>query len=471
MKKKHKKGLAGKARRLRSQAKSRNDDINVDVRPPADPHQLDARFEYGEVRVDDVLIRPDQDEPDDDVVRAIAESPSGPFTPIIVRRVPPEQQGLRGGNKVELIAGMRRFQAARLRGTMIRCMYFNGTEKAARIIRIEEDLFRKHFSKLLRAELLAEWADLLPTIGYRFYGQVVQKRRGRPRKSVMRAMLDLPAIGRTAEARRKKIERARKIAAIAPQAKDVAKAGGLDNNQRALLTIASASGRKAQVRKAKELAGKLQDVTQAKAKAAPSKLAKGNPEQNGEDESPPLQPDSDTQTEGFSDVDGADDEPTSPQVPNDTTADELDNMWARAAGPKLWKYAPFDVRRDFMDKLDRAPYAAKGDVVEFIRKVFSGREKVRTRELYAYAKTKGILKKALTLQLRAFGYKLTKDGPHPAAPRAYRNLKWKEQLKVLPDAELEAPLAAEEKSNKQDEFSFLDELPVDPRLDKYYTDI
>jgi hypothetical protein len=81
------------------------------------------------------------------------------------------------------------------------------------------------------------------------------------------------------------------------------------------------------------------------------------------------------------------------------------------------------------------------------------------------------LKKALTLQLRAFGYKLTKDGPHPAAPRAYRNLKWKEQLKVLPDAELEAPLAAEEKSNKQDEFSFLDELPVDPRLDKYYTDI
>lgn len=57
------------------------DEFRLNVRPPAKPSEVDPRFEAGEVQVEDVLIRPDHDELDDDVVTAIAESPGGPFTP------------------------------------------------------------------------------------------------------------------------------------------------------------------------------------------------------------------------------------------------------------------------------------------------------------------------------------------------------------------------------------------------------
>jgi hypothetical protein len=77
-----------------------NDEAKLTVRPPADHRQLDPRFEDGEVRVEDVLIRPDHDEVDDGLVTAIAESPSGPFVPIIVRRTPPEEQPEPGEHKI-----------------------------------------------------------------------------------------------------------------------------------------------------------------------------------------------------------------------------------------------------------------------------------------------------------------------------------------------------------------------------------
>jgi hypothetical protein len=48
--------------------------------PQFDRRQSNLRFEYGEVRLEDVLSPPGHDEPDDDVVSSIAESQSGPFT-------------------------------------------------------------------------------------------------------------------------------------------------------------------------------------------------------------------------------------------------------------------------------------------------------------------------------------------------------------------------------------------------------
>lgn len=92
---------ASKARESKHEPRARKDnqanefkqtpaEVKLNVRPPWDSRQLDPRFEDGEVRVEDVLIRPDHDEVDDGLVTAIAESPSGPFVPIIVRRTPPE---------------------------------------------------------------------------------------------------------------------------------------------------------------------------------------------------------------------------------------------------------------------------------------------------------------------------------------------------------------------------------------------
>ena len=48
---------------------------------------------------------------------------------------------------------------------------------------------------------------------------------------------------------------------------------------------------------------------------------------------------------------------------------------------------------EFKEKLDRAPYAAKSDVVGIINKVFAGRKYVYVQQPYAYAKVNGIRKK------------------------------------------------------------------------------
>jgi Bifunctional DNA primase/polymerase, N-terminal/ParB-like nuclease domain len=159
-----------------------NDEAKLNVRPPAEPRQLDPRFEYGEVRVEDVLTRPDHDELDDDVVSAIAESQGGPFTPIMVRRIPPEEQRKPSGHEVELIRGKQRLEAARLRGMeRIRCMFFSGTETAAQIIGIEEDLFRKDSTVLRRAERLVNGLTCFRKRGTKFTVKLSGKNAVAPR--------------------------------------------------------------------------------------------------------------------------------------------------------------------------------------------------------------------------------------------------------------------------------------------------
>jgi hypothetical protein len=61
------------------------------------------------------------------------------------------------------------------------------------------------------------------------------------------------------EARRKIIQRAGKIARIKPEAKQAAISAGLDDNQQALLVIAAANGRKAQLRKVAKLTNSSAD--------------------------------------------------------------------------------------------------------------------------------------------------------------------------------------------------------------------
>jgi ParB-like chromosome segregation protein Spo0J len=417
-------------------------------------------FEQGEVRLKDVLTPHGHDEAEDEVVSSIAESPIGPFNPILVRRIPGDKDG-----KVELIAGKQRLEAARIRGMeTIKCQFFTGNDTTARIIRIEEDLFRKESSVLRRAERLVEWAELIQKTGYRISGQVVRKKRGRPPKLLYRRLRELPAVGRTPEARRQTFRRASKIAAISQEAKAISSAGGLDYNQDALLAIAKAGPAKA-VKKAKELVSKLQERMQETTNTPPSRVAAAKAQRGGVHKSPPPQPDSNQH-----DDQGSDGEPASPPVPKETTLDDLNDFWKRG-GPKLWRYASFAVRTKFKEKLDRAPYAAKSDVVEFIKKVFAGRRHVNVQQLYAYAKVNGIRKKALAVNLRALGHRLSKLGSASAAPCVYINgdRDWKERLIAISDAELQAPLAAEQNATsveQQDELSGADS----PQKD-YYANI
>jgi ParB-like chromosome segregation protein Spo0J len=411
-------------------------------------HQVSVRtasmFEYGVVRVEDVLTPKGHDEAEEEVVSAIAESPIGPFNPIIVRRIPGQAR------KVELIRGKQRLDAARLRGMpTIACYFFTGTPTTARILALEEDAFRKRLTRLRKAELLDEWAKLMPVLGYRISGQLGRKKRGRPPKYIP----ELGVVGRSAEARRKIFGNASKIAAISQEAKNVAIAGGLANNQQALLAIAKAGPGK-EVKKAKDLVANRKE-RMGKATIGPV--------------SPPLQPGSDRGAEPSADGQDADDESDSRQVPKETTFDEIDRLWKRAGGPKLWRYAPFAVRMEFKEKLDRA--TARSDVAEFINKVFFGRKEVDVRQLYAYAKTQGIQRKVLPINLRALGFKLSKHGHHPAAPRFYRNKNsiWKDQLQVITDAELEAPLAAEQKETSVEQQYESD--GADSPVNKYYDDI
>jgi ParB-like chromosome segregation protein Spo0J len=449
-----------------------NDEVKLNVRPSFDRRQRDPRFEDGEIRVDDVLIRPDHDEVDDEVVTAIAESVSGPFTPIIVRRIPPEEQSEPGAHKVELIRGRQRLEAARLRGMKtIKCRFFSGTAAAARLIALEEDLFRKKLTALQKAERLVEWAEQLRKTGFYISGQVVRKKRGRPEAWITRAMRQLPVVGRSIEARRQEFKRASKIASIASEAKDIiVKSRALADNKTALRAIARESGTTAQVRKAKELLGKFQELGRM-TKPAPSAHTRRSKSTSGEPGSPPLQPEADGQTEGPS-TEHHGDERSAPELTKETTAAELKDAWKRADGPKLWKHAPSSVRTEFIDMLGRAPCAAKASVLDFVRKVCSGREWVYTRELYAFTKKNGISRKPLPSYLRSLGYKLTKAGRAPQAPRAYRakRSEWKNQVKVISDGELEAALRAEQGLAQQDS-DILDELPLDPQKEAYYADI
>jgi hypothetical protein len=412
-------------------------------------------FEEGVVRVDDVLTARNHGDVEEEVASSIAESPIGPFNPIIVRRIPGDRKG-----KVELIDGEQRLEAARIRGMeTIRCLYFTGSDTTARMVRIEADAFRKRSTVLRKAELLAEYAELIQQTGYYISGQVGRKKRGRPPSYV----LELPLKGRSREARRHIFKRASKIAAISQEAKDIATAGGLANNQTKLMEIAAAGPGK-EVKKAKELVSQRQEQRRQPGKAPLPGLAERPQRRQGAHKSPPLQPDADRQA--AADGEGTEEESASRQVPKDTTFGEIDNVWKRMGGPNLWKYAPLSVRTQFKEKLDRAPYAAKSDVVGFIEKVFFGR-KDDVRQLYAYAKTQGIRRKVLPINLRALGYKLSKHGPASAAPRFYNNSKWKQQLQVITDAELEAPLAAEQKETSVEQQA---EFGADRSRYDYYSD-
>jgi ParB family chromosome partitioning protein len=172
---------------------------------------------------------------DHDLACSIAESARivGFIQPIAVRKVKVER-GSKVRMKIAVIAGAHRLQAARLLGhERIDCKFIeNDDETFAQLVQIGEQLFRKHLTVLSQSELVMKWYELV--FADRVSGQDGQKRkRGRPRGGDSEAARTLP-IGRSEHARRKIIQRAKKIAGITPEAKTAATDAGLAGNQKAL---------------------------------------------------------------------------------------------------------------------------------------------------------------------------------------------------------------------------------------------
>ena len=191
-----------------------------------------------------------------------------------------------------------------------------------------------------------------------------KSKRGRPGGGISLIARQVPAIGRTGEARRKIISRFTKIAEISPEAKEAARKARLDNNQGALLKIAKAGGRKAQLRKVAELAQRSQKLKPGFGSTQARKA-------------PPLQPSAPVAAHSATAKKTA---ATSPG--RETTLDEMEAFWNRE-GRKLWAYLPFRDRERFIEMLRRARCRAQVDVVAFLRDVFRGRHEVAKHDLYA----------------------------------------------------------------------------------------
>ena len=204
---------------------------------------------------------------DDDAVRALMNSITkiGLQSPITVR-IEREFDGR--GNAVEetpvLIAGAHRLEAAkRLGWHFIDAYVFEGDERDARMWEIAENLHRADLTVLERSEQVSEWVRLAEE--REVLAQLAPKPQGgRPQGGTRAAARD---IGVT----RDEARRSEKVAALAPEAKEAARAAGLDDNQSALLAAAKAETAAAQVevlnRRAAERARTHDEVKDAKADA------------------------------------------------------------------------------------------------------------------------------------------------------------------------------------------------------------
>jgi ParB/RepB/Spo0J family partition protein len=169
--------------------------------------------------VDEIII-PDgrrQAKPAD--VKKLAESIAkiGLRHPITVRRK---------GDDYVLIAGLHRLEAFRRLGEEhIPCLITSMSKAEARMWEIAENLHRAELTVQERADQLGEWVQLCN-------GQVDHSRGGKPNKGISEASRQL-GVGR------KDVERAVKIASISPEAKEVAREAGINDNQSKLLRVAA----------------------------------------------------------------------------------------------------------------------------------------------------------------------------------------------------------------------------------------
>lgn len=381
--------------------------------------------------VDKILIPRDKDgDLNSTLVSELAKSfkLSSQLEPILVRRLKRREHGKR----YVLVAGAHRLEALKYIGAeKADCILVKGNETQARLAALAENLWRQNLTVLQRSELLAEYWR---TIRLKVSGQVVRK-LGRPTSGVAAVARALPALGRSEEARRKILSRALRIAALSPEAKLKAKEAGFENNERALLRIAKAGNRKAELKKIAELTqgGGMSNVVSRNSAAATNQS--GN-----------LQIQQSTKPAGSK-------RGQAPKTINvagslqETSFDQLEKFWD-GGGRKLWANTPFETRERFINQLHRAKCKAKVDVCDFIKSIFYGRSKVQKKQLFALAATKGLSKKALTRTLKDLAFKSKRVGRGYDATWYFinPNRDAESQLPSISNTELKAALEAEQKS-------------------------
>jgi hypothetical protein len=171
----------------------------------------------------------------------------GLLSPITIRFGGAEIEGEVENNVANLVAGLHRLEAAkRLGWSVIDVTVFQHGETDARLGEIAENLHRAELTVQERSDQTAEWVRLVEEKAKGVSVQLGPKPQGgRPEGGERKAARELGIS-------RQEVRRSLKIAAIAPEAKESAKAAGLDNNQKALLSIAAASAEK-QVERVQEI--------------------------------------------------------------------------------------------------------------------------------------------------------------------------------------------------------------------------
>jgi hypothetical protein len=206
-----------------------------------------------------------------------------------------------------------------------------------------------------------------------------------------------------------------KIARIQPDAKRAAINAGLADNQQALVTIAAASGRKAQLRTVAKLAnpsdGQQDPGDAAEADTGGSEAADKPQSQRKRSRAEPNHP--------------------------ETNFEQLEKPWQKELR-ELWTYAPIEVRERFIKMLRRTRTKAHTDYVQFVRNVFQGRKTVYARELYALAESRGFSKSAVRMVLKGLCYHRKRSGYGSAGRYYFENINhnWKEELPLYSESEL-----------------------------------
>jgi ParB-like nuclease family protein len=380
---------------------------------------------YELIRTNRILIPKDVADLDEEIVANIAESIQlfGMLHPVAVRH---DTEG------IALVAGAHRLEAAKRAGLhKIPCVFVQGNETDAALIRLGENLFRKTLTVLRQAEQLAEYYNLA-SAKVNVSGQPAQKgKTGRPPGGIALAARELPLVGRSVEARRRIIGNALKIDNITPEAKEAMIKAQLANNQSALLKIAEKVGRRAQLKAIAELTKLSRRLNGSLDRASePSNARIGAPKTGA--------------------LKSSGNKVTIPTGGREiTTFDDFIAKW-NADCRSAWAYLPASERERFLQMARRIKLRARADVVGFLTDVFRGRGRVGKKDLFAFASARGFSKAKIRQALISLGYRTVRIGRGSGAQWFAINIdqEWKGQLSVFRDSQIAA--VAEHKSNAED---------------------
>jgi ParB/RepB/Spo0J family partition protein len=209
--------------RLKEEAEDLVEDLG-EANAEADRWQKEAQSnEKGGVEIDPANVkitermRPLNEERVADLVNGFQEA--GQLQPILVR-----------AGCVTLIAGRHRLEAAIRLGRKVRAIWVDCDDITARKMEISENLHRAELTVLERAEHINEWRRL--TVAH--VSQLATPSGGaQPAEAGIRKTAQ--ALGATKD----EVSRAAKLDGLTDEAKAAAVAAGLDDNQSALLKVAS----------------------------------------------------------------------------------------------------------------------------------------------------------------------------------------------------------------------------------------